>query len=184
VHALGRKYLTVLVVLLVLFLSSLESSVVAQDGSSRSNHVFGSLSELQYGDRALLVVLRSGVVSADPADDNVLDLVLRADHEPRSSHRHVYAVIAKKLNSYIRKYKSLIPATQLSDADCVIFFNLVEYRRILNTSYPFGELYIILKGTPEKQKPPRVIWKSRKVLWAADAVNEFLRELRNVRGET
>jgi hypothetical protein len=93
-------------------------------------------------------------------------------------------VIAKKLNSYIRKYKSLIPATQLSDADCVIFFNLVEYRRILNTSYPFGELYIILKGTPEKQKPPRVIWKSRKVLWAADAVNEFLRELRNVRGET
>jgi hypothetical protein len=93
-------------------------------------------------------------------------------------------VVAKKLNNYIRKHKSLSAATQLSDADCVIFFNLVEYRRILNTTYPFGELYIIVKGTPEKQKPPRVIWKSRKVLWAADAVDEFLRDLRTVRGET
>ena len=181
-HVLRRKFVTVSVVLFVQAL--FVGSVLAQDGSSRANHTFGSLSELQYRDRALLVVLRSGVVSADPNDRDVLDLVLKADPEPWSKHRGVYAVISKKLNSYIRKYKSLSAATHLSDADCVIFFNLVEYRRILNTTYPFGELYIILKGTPEKQKPPRVIWKSRKVSWAADAVDEFLRDLRNVRGET
>lgn len=181
-HALGRKLLTISVALFVQV--SFASSILAQDGRPRSNHTFGSLSELQYRDRALLVVLRSGVVSADPNDRDVIDLVLKADPEPWSRHRGVYAVIAKKLNNYIRKHKSLSAASQLSDADCVIFFNLVEYRRILNTIYPFGELYIIVKGTPEKQKPPRVIWKSRKVLWAADAVDEFLRDLRTVRGET
>lgn len=181
-HSLGRKFLSVSIVLLVQ--ASFVSSVLAQDGRSRSNHTLRSLSELQYRDRALLVVLRSGVVSADPNDRDVLDLVLKAEPETWSRHRGIYAVIAKKLNNYIRKYKSLSAATQLSDADCVIFFNLVEYRRILNTTYPFGELYIIVKGTPEKQRPPRVIWKSRKVLWVADAIDEFLRDLRNVRGET
>jgi hypothetical protein len=175
------KFLTVSIMLFVL--DSLQCPVVAQDVGARSNHTSGSLSELQYRDRALLVVFRSGVVSADPNDADVLDLVLKADPEPRSRHRYVYSVIAKKLNSYFRKYKSLSAATQLSDADCVIFFNLVEYRHILNTSYPFGELYIILKGMPENQRPPRVIWKSRKVSWVADAVDEFLRELRSVRGE-
>jgi len=181
-NVLGKKLLTVLGVILVLV--TLEGLVVAQDDRSRSNHTFGSLPEIQYRDRALLVVLRSGVVSAAPNDGDVLDLVLKADPEPRSRYRSVYGVIAKKLNNYIRKYKSLSATTELSDADCVIFFNLVEYRRILNTTYPFGELYIIVKGTPENQRPPRVIWRSRKVLWAADAVDEFLKDLRNVRGET
>lgn len=171
-------------VALVLFFTALEESVVAQEGQLRSNHSSGSLRDIQYRDRALLVVLRSGVVSASPNDSEVLDLVLKADPDPIPRYRSVYGVIAKKLNNYIRKYRSLSAAAQLSDADCVIFFNLVEYRRILNTTYPFGELYIIIKGAPENQKPPRVIWKSRKVLWVADAVDEFLRELRNVRGET
>jgi hypothetical protein len=182
VNVPGTKLLTVSVVLFAL--GALECPVEAQDGRSRSNHTFGSLSELQYRDRALLVVLRSGVVSADPNDRDVLDLVLKADPEPRSRHRSVYGVIAKKLNNYIRKYKSLSATSQLSEAACIIFFNLVEYRQILNTSYPFGEIYIIVKGTPENQRPPRVIWKSRKVVWVADAVDEFLRDLRNVRGET
>lgn len=180
-NVLGKKLLTVPLVLFVL--GALECPVEAQNGRSRSNHTL-ALSELQYGDRALLVVLRSGVVSADPNDRDVLDLVLKADPEPRSRHRSVYGVIAKKLNNYIRKYRSLSAARQLSDADCIIFFNLVEYRQILNTSYPFGEIYIIVKGTPENQRPPRVIWKSRKVVWVADAVDEFLKDLRNVRGET
>ena len=150
-HALSRKFLSVSILLLVQ--AAFVSSVLAQEDSSRSNHTLGSLSELQYRDRALLVVLRSGVVSADPNDREVLDLVLKAEPELWSRHRSVYAIIAKKLNNYIRKYKSLSATTQLSDADCVIFFNLVEYRRILNTTYPFGELYIIVKGTPGRSHP-------------------------------
>ena len=96
-----------------------------------------------------------------------------------------YGQIARKLNSYIRKYGSLSPAQDLSDADYVIYFNLIEYRRILNTIYPFGELFVIVKGSPETQKkPPRVIWKAKKILWAADAIGDLIKELKVLRGES
>ena len=160
------------------------SSTAAQEQRPvRSNHRSG-LSEIQYRDRALLIVLRARVVSADQSDRAILDLVLNADPSPKPKLQLLYTGIAKKLNKYINKYKSLSGVSQLNEADCIIFFNLVEYRRILNAVYPFGELFVIIKGTPEHQRPPRVIWKSRKVLWAADAVDEFLRDLKNVRGES
>lgn len=177
----GKRFLDVALLLFVL--GTLQSSAVAQNGSSPTNHILGSLSEISNQDRALLVVLRSRVVSADQDNRDVLELVLRTDPEPRPRYRYVYGTIAKKLNKYIRKYRSLSAATQLSDADCVIFFNLVEYRRILNTFYPFGEIYIIVKGAPDIQKPPRVIWKSQKVTWAGDAVDEFIKELKRARRE-
>lgn len=176
------EYSRLLTFSIILFLLGMVPAV-AQEKTARSNHASDSLSEIQYQDRALLVVLRSGVVSADPENQDVLDFVLKADPQPRARYRSVYGVIAKKLNDYIRKYRSLNAANQLGDADCVIFFNLVEYRRILNTVYPFGELYVIVKGEPEQQKPPRVIWKSRKVTWVADAADELIKELKNVRKE-
>ena len=143
-----------------------------------------SLSEIRHGDKALLIVLKSSVISADEGDRSLIDLVLRADPEPSSRHRMIYGTLAKKLNGYIRKHQSLTPASHLSEADLVICFSLIEYREILNTSYPFGELFIIVKGEPRIRRPPRIIWKSRKVLWAGDAINEFLRELRSIRGES
>jgi hypothetical protein len=132
----------------------------------------------------LLVVLKSSVVSADEGDRSLIDLVLRADPEANSRHQIAYRTLAKKLNGYIRKYQSLAAVEQLSEADIVICFSLVEYRQILNTAYPFGELFIIVKGEPRVRRPPRVVWKSRKVLWAGDAIKEFLRELKSIRGES
>lgn len=143
-----------------------------------------SLSEIGIRDKALLVVLKSIVISADEGDRSVIDLVLRTDPERNSRHEMVYRILAKKLNGYIRKYQSLVAADQLREADFVICFNLVEYREILNMSYPFGELFIIVKGEPRARRPPRIVWKSRKVLLAGDAINEFLRELKSIRGES
>lgn len=143
-----------------------------------------SLSEIRNADKALLIVLKSTVVSADEGDRSLIDLILRADPEPNARHQIIYGTLSKKLNGYIRKYQSLTATSQLSDADFVICFSLIEYREILNTSYPFGELFIIVKGEPKNQRPPRVVWKSRKVLWAGDAIKEFLRELKSIRGES
>jgi hypothetical protein len=78
----------------------------------------------------------------------------------------------------------LTPAHDLSDADYVIYFNLIEYRRILNTIYPYGELFVIVKGSPENQKPPRIVWKAKKVLWAGDAISDLIKDLKMVRGES
>lgn len=141
------------------------------------------LSDIRLRDKALVVVLKSSVISADDTDNSIIDSVLRADPYSTVRHHIVYWTLAKKLNSYIRKHKSLSAATDLGEADFVIFFSLVEYRRILNTDYPFGELYVIAKGEPQSQTPPRIIWKSSKIIWAGDAISNFLKDLKNIRGE-
>jgi hypothetical protein len=143
-----------------------------------------SLAEVRDKHRALLLVFRSGIVDVGDGERAIVDQVLKADPEPTGRNRWAYGVIAKKLNTYIRKYRSLTAASDLSDADYVIYFNLVEYRRILNTIYPYGELFVIVKGSPETQSPPRIVWKAKKILWASDAISDLIKELKTLRGES
>jgi hypothetical protein len=161
------------------------SRVTAQDNQrTDSDPQPAPLSDIRLDDKALLVVLKSSVISAEETDRTIIEKVLKADAEPSVRHQMVYGTLAKKLNGYIRKYKSLSPAVDLSEADFVIFFSLIEYRQILNATYPFGELFVIAKGEPKIGRQPRIVWKSRKVLWAGDAIDDFLRDLKNMRGES
>jgi hypothetical protein len=143
-----------------------------------------SLAEVRDKRRALLLVFKLGILDASNDERSIIDQVLKADPTPKGRNQWVYSQLAKKLNSYIRKYKSLTPALELGDADYIIYFNLIEYRRILNSSYPYGELFVIVKGSPETQKPPRVIWRGRKILWAGDAIGDFIKDLKTARGES
>ena len=154
------------------------------DNSKNDPQPGSPLAEVRDKRRALLLVFKSGVLDASDNERAIIDQVLKADPVPKGRNQWVYGTLATKLNSYIRKYKSLTPAHELSDADYVIYFNLIEYRRILNTVYPYGELFVIVKGSPEVQKPPRVIWRARKILWAGDAISELIKELKSIRGES
>jgi hypothetical protein len=142
-----------------------------------------SLVELRDKRSALLVVFKSRVIDASDRDSAIIQDVLKADPHPKGRYRWVYAQLAKKLNKYIRKYESLTAAKELAEADYVIFFNVVEFRRILNTPYPFGELFVIVKGSPETLTPPRVVWRAKKLLFAEDAISDFIRDLKALRGE-
>ena len=142
-----------------------------------------SLAELRDKRSALLVVFKSRVIDANDRESAIIQDVLKADPHPKGRYRWVYSQLAKKLNKYIRKYGSLSPAQLLSEADYVIFFNVVEFRRVLNTPYPFGELFVIVKGSPETLKPPRVVWRANKMLFAEDAIGAFIRDLKALRGE-
>lgn len=155
-------------------------SAVAQSPEVGSN----SLEEVRDKHSALLVVFKSRVVDVSDREGAIIDDVLKADPEPKGRYRWVYSQLANKLNKYIRKYRSLSAASRLSDADYVIFFNVVEFRRILNTAYPYGELFVIVKGSPEQLKPPRVVWRARKVLFAEDAIGDLIKDLKALRGET
>jgi hypothetical protein len=169
----------------VLLLGSAVSTLPQQrTGISKNDEPQGSLAEVRDKQRALLLVFKSGVLDATDNEHSIIDQVLKADPAPRGRNLWVYGTLAKKLNSYIRKYRSLTPAHELTDADYVIYFNLVEYRRILNTMYPYGELFVIVKGSPENQKPPRVIWRARKILFAGDAINNLIKELKSTKGES
>ena len=112
--------------------------------------------------KALLVVFKSRVIDVADRERAIIQDVLKADPAPEGRYRWVYTQLARKLNKYIRKYKSLSAASELAQADYVIFFNVVEYRRILYTFYPYGELFVIVKGAPEKLKPPRIVWRPRR----------------------
>ena len=142
-----------------------------------------SLEEVRDKRNALLVVYKSRVIDASDREGAIIDDVLKADPQPKGRYRWVYGQLANKLNKYIAKYKSLSAASALSEADYVIFFNVVEFRRILNTPYPYGELFVIVKGSPETLKPPRVVWRAKKVLYAEDAIGDLIKDLKAVRGE-
>jgi hypothetical protein len=141
-----------------------------------------SLAEVRGKKRALLLVFRSGVIDTEDNERAVIEFALKADPQSKR-YRLTYDIIAQRLNRYINKYKSMTAATQLGDADYIILFNLLEYRRVLNVTYPYGELFVILKGDPSVQQPPRVIWKAKKVQWAGDAVRDLIKEFRALRRE-
>jgi len=142
-----------------------------------------SLEEVRDKHNVLLVVYKSRVIDASDRERAIIDDVLKADPQPKGRYRWVYTQLAKKLNKYINKYNSIRAARELSEADYVIFFNVVEFRRILNTPYPYGELFVIVKGSPEMLKPPRVVWRAKKVLFAEDAIGDLIKDLKAVRGE-
>ncbi len=180
------RVLRSLTAIMVLFGCS-PSAVFSQNSKTVTplarTEVDSSLIELRDKRNAMLIVLRTGIVDASDNEHGILDMVLRSDPIPRGRFQWVYGTLAKKLNRYMSKYGSLSATTDLSAADFVIFFNLLEFRRILDTTYPFGELFIIVKGTPELMIPPRIVWRSRKVLYSSDAIGDFIRELKLVRGE-
>ena len=169
------KVLTPTLLLLLLNLSATAQAPVEDTNSLR---------EVRDKHSALLVVFKSRVLDVSDRERAIIEDVLKADPNPQGRYRWVYGQLARKLNNYIHKYKSLAAAKELSEADYVIFFNVVEIRRILNTPYPYGELFVIVKGSPETLKPPRVVWRARKVLYAEDAIGDLIRDLKAIRGES
>jgi hypothetical protein len=162
-------------------------SAVAQESVREGEGVLpdgNSLSEVRDKRNALLIVFKSRVLDVSDREHAIIEDVLKADPQPKGRYRWVYTQLAKKLNNYIEKYRSLSAAKELSEADYVIFFNVVEFRRILNTPYPYGELFVIVKGSPEQLKPPRVVWKAKKVLFAEDAIRDLIKDLKALRGES
>jgi len=168
------KALTPVLLTLLLYIPA-----AAQDTLGDGN----SLAEVRDKRNVLLVVYKSRVLDVNDRERAIIEDVLKADPEPKGRYRWVYGQLARKLNKYMHKYRSLSAASELSEADYVIFFNVVEFRRILNTFYPYGELFVIVKGSPEELKPPRVVWRAKKVLFAEDAIGDLIKDLKAVRGE-
>jgi hypothetical protein len=173
-----NRIVPLLVVVCVSFLSALGQEKL------KSAHAGNSLAELNNKQRVLLVVFRSRVIDVSNGERAIIEDVLKADPEPRGRNRWVYTQLAKKLNKYAQKYRSVTAAEGLADAEYVIYFNVVEYRKILDAIYPYGELFVIVKGSPEQLKPPRIVWRANKVLYVGDAIGDLIKELKAVRGES
>src|SRR4029077_5629410 len=101
-------------------------------------HASDALNELRDKRRALLVVFRSRVLDVSNRERAIMDDVLKADPRPKGRNATFYNQLAHKRNNYVRKYKSLTAAEGLADAEYIIYFNVVEYRKVLNVVYPYG----------------------------------------------
>jgi hypothetical protein len=172
-------------VLLALIVLASCAAAAAQANDTQTAHTGHSLNELIDKRRVVLVVFRSRVVDVgENRERAIIEDVLKADPKPKGRFRWVYNTMARKLNKYMGKYGSLTAAEGLADAEYVIYFNVVEFRRILDTVYPYGELFVIIKGSPEQLKPPRIVWRANKVRYAGDAIGDLIKDLKTVRGES
>ena len=142
-----------------------------------------SLAEVGGKRRVVLLVARAGVVNAVDPEGAIVESALQGDPEGNKRHRLAHNAIADKLNKYMRKYKSLGAVERVTEADYIIFFNLLEYRRILYRPYPYGELYVIARGRAGAAAQAQVLWRSKKVQYAGDAARDLIKALRAARGE-
>ncbi|HEV2762778.1 MAG TPA: hypothetical protein VGV38_07280 [Pyrinomonadaceae bacterium] len=155
----------------------------AQEVAAGPEVVSGSLQELNGRRNVMLVVTRPATVDASEPGKGVIEAALNTNFRQSRRFSGTFNVLARKLNGYMKKHRSITAVEQPSNADFVVVFNLLEYRRSLGSYYPHGELYVILNRARQPETAPRIIWKSRKVMWAEDAVNELIKALKAARGE-
>jgi hypothetical protein len=139
-----------------------------------------ALAEIKGKQRAKLLVIRSKVL--DVSGDSSLAALeaVQTGEETERRQTHAFVVIARKLNKYLRKYKNMVAVSNHTDADYVIVFNLLRYRRILYTAFPSGELFVVAKDPAGK---PRVIWRTEKEMLAEDAANKLIDAMKVVHGQ-
>lgn len=178
-----EKQKPVVLLLVITLLSCVSALAQDERGKVKAAHAGNSLDELKDKQRVLLVVFRSRVVDVSNRERAIIEDVLKADPVPRGRNRWVYTQLAKRLNKYAQKYRSITAAEGLADAEYVIYFNVVEYRKILDAVYPYGELFVIVKGSPEELKPPRIVWRANKVSFVGDAIGDLIKDLKAARGE-
>ncbi|MCA1633015.1 MAG: hypothetical protein LC802_04645 [Acidobacteria bacterium] len=143
----------------------------------------GSLAELKSLRRVMLLVTRSLVVDARDPGKALVREAYGADPQTKRRHRFAFNPIAQKLNDYMKKYGGMSASQEVGDAEYILVFNLLEYKRVLGRYYPYGEMYVVLNQPPDSPQSPRILWRGSKVLWAEDAASEFIRELKAVRGQ-
>lgn len=174
------KWLCFCLNLLFAFVPLLPTS--SQSAAPRSIVSFseGSLVEIKGKLNAHLIVIRSGVLEA--SGDSAASVVeaVRAGATTDRRHSYVYSVIGRKLNKYIRKYKTLSAVEKPSQADFFIVFNLLGYRRILYSYYPYGEMFVITNRT---DGPARVLWRTPKEATAEDATQKLIAALKLINGQ-
>lgn len=162
---------------------SQQTTANGDNGGGSSSMLTGSLADLRNSRRVLLLVRRSTVIDSRGQARTVIKEAYREDPDARVRYPRLFNSLARKLNKYMSKYGSMTAVKNIPDSDFIIFFNLLEYRRPLGYPYPYGELFVILNDRLGG-KPPRIVWKSRKSpMWAEDAIEEFIRDLKTVRGE-
>jgi hypothetical protein len=144
----------------------------------------GRLEDVKGLRRIALLVSRALVVDArDPALVALEDYRRALDGQAPRQHDAAARRVADKINKYIRKYRSSTAVESVADADLVLVFKVTGQRRSALPDDPFvwGKLFVIVLGA---DRAPRVVWESEgDDKNPEDATGDFVKALRNARGE-
>ena len=139
----------------------------------------GTLEEIRDKRKAHLMIITSDVVDVRSPEAGVAQAV--QNYKPETGRqRRVYLDIAKRLNKYIRKYGSMVGVNEPSDAEFLVVFNLLRYRRILYSLYASGEMYVLIN---RPNQPVRILWKTGKEMLSEDATSKLIEVLKQFRRE-
>ena len=142
------------------------------------------IEEVRDGRRVAILVSRAYIVDArDPARAAFDHYRKALAGEPPRPHPAGHRAVARQLNKYITKHRSITAVETVEEADFVIVFNVLRTRRsfVPDEPYVYGQLFVIAR--PPGQ-PPRVVWESEdNNMGVDDAVEEFLDAFKVARGE-
>jgi hypothetical protein len=146
----------------------------------------GHISEIKGRRRVALLVSRAQTVDArDPARAALEGYRRALAGSPPRPHAAGHRAAAHQLNKYIRKYGSMTAVETIEEADFVVIFNVLRARRsfVPDEPYIYGQLFVIAR--PEADGAPhRIVWESEGNDTSLDnAIGDFLKALRAVRGE-
>ena len=145
----------------------------------------GSLADIRALRRVALIVSSSPTVDArDPARVAVEHYERAVAGSATRPHAGGHRALARRLNKYIRKYRSITAVPSAAEADFVIVFNVLRVRGsfIPDEPYIFGKLFVVRAPAPGQR--PRVVWESKgHDARLDDAVSSFIKELKATRGE-
>jgi hypothetical protein len=176
--------------LIVVLLSLAACGAVAARAQGRpdgdAGFEYGTLAEIRDKRNMLLVVGRSFAVDARAPTEVSADDVRRALEDERApTNQRAYRVVGTKLNSYIRKYRSMTSVESREEADFLVVFKIMQERHsyISGQPYSYGKLFVVVHGAREGDKP-RLLWESKgEMALAEDAAGELIKALKEVRGE-
>jgi hypothetical protein len=141
----------------------------------------GALADIAGKSSVAILVARLGIVDAKEPERAIVEKALLTDRRQLSRAFGIaYSAIGPPLDKYAKKSKRLNGVRRLADAELIIFFSFLEFRRVLDSYYPYGELYLVAR-TPNGGKPVgRILWQTRKVMYAGDAAKELVKALKEL----
>jgi hypothetical protein len=146
----------------------------------------GSLADISQRRRVALLVTRTRTVDArGPTVVAVESYRQAVEGAVPPAHPAGHHAAARRLNKYIRKYRSMSAVRTYAQADFVLVFNVLRVRSsfIPDEPYIFGKLYVIARGSAADPRP-RIVWESKGHESRVDsAVGDFLKALKAARGE-